>query len=380
MIVVIIFPSFKNYPERLKLYCKMSEYSYVKKMYIFTRELSNDNNYKNNNVVIKIINKKFRFYFGLKNIIKKEIKNEKNIIIVNHFINLVHFTKKFKSKVNLKVFTKFYSPNLMIFFKKNTDLKLILNQKILFIKRSFFDVYSGLCSDIIMGNTEDIKHVFDKFFNIFSVKKKLLTLSTPIDTYLFYKKDITKETKNLKLLFVGNIIERKGIMDLLELVKRLKDNRINFKLKIIGNFIYPKFKNRIFDFIRSNDIFDYIEFTGFINKDKLVNFYNSSDLFIFSSYYEGSPRVVKEAMACGLPVVSYDIEGIKLIDEGKNIIQMVKLGDIKALHNKVIELVNNKEKLKNLSKKSEEHIKENFSINVIVDKEIKLYLSLLNIK
>ncbi len=379
MRILIIFPSFKNYSERLKLYCEMSNFSEVENVIIFTRELHNDVNVKNfGNTKIFIIKDKFKFYFKIKNIIKKEINNEKDIIIINHFINLIYFGKDYKRTKNIKNITKFYFPNLIIFKRKR--IKFSLRQKILLLKRSLFDLLSILTSDVIIGNSKQIEELVNEVIKKIKIKRSIFTLPTPVDTELFHPMKIKKEENYYKLLFVGNLLERKGIFDLIEVAKLLRDANIRYVLYLVGRFNQRKVEKDVNSLISKYELINNIEFIGKLKQKELVDYYNNCDLFIFPSYYEGSPRVAKEAMACGLPVVAYDIAGIKLIDKGRNIIQVVNVGNIDGLFRKIIELISDEKKLKDLSSKSVKHIRENFSIGIIAQEEVMLYQSLLNMK
>jgi teichuronic acid biosynthesis glycosyltransferase TuaC len=58
-----------------------------------------------------------------------------------------------------------------------------------------------------------------------------------------------------------------------------------------------------------------IPLSGVPNKE-MVWYYNAADLLLMTSFWEGSPNAVKEAMACGLPLVSTNVGDVKELTEG----------------------------------------------------------------
>lgn len=99
----------------------------------------------------------------------------------------------------------------------------------------------------------------------------------------------------IKLVFVGQMIQRKGLGYLLEALKLL--NSKNIELTLIGR--------GVIDTHLINEYKKYIDITVKINlsHNELVNEFHANDLFVFPSLVEGFGHVILEAMSAGLPVL-----------------------------------------------------------------------------
>ena len=65
--------------------------------------------------------------------------------------------------------------------------------------------------------------------------------------------------------------------------------------------------------------------------DEVVKYMCAADLLLLTSVMEGSPNVIKEAMACNCPIVSTDVGDVQWITEGVDGTYVVPTGDIPAL-------------------------------------------------
>lgn len=117
------------------------------------------------------------------------------------------------------------------------------------------------------------------------------------------KIDIEREV----ILFVGNLVEIKGIDYLLEAIKILERNgRHNILLNIVGSGkLDARFREKIKE----------IEYCKVVLRGEIANkdiplWMNASDLFCLPSVSEGYPNVLMEALACGTPVVATNVGGI----------------------------------------------------------------------
>lgn len=116
-----------------------------------------------------------------------------------------------------------------------------------------------------------------------------------IDLNIFNPQEIKKE---YDLIFVGHLAENKGINLFIDTVKKL-----NVAAVIVGDGPFKKdIKLKIMNYKLNIDVRgwarDSVEVAELINKSKIL---------IMSSYNEGGPRVVIEAMACGVPVLATNV-------------------------------------------------------------------------
>lgn len=107
------------------------------------------------------------------------------------------------------------------------------------------------------------------------------------------------------LLYVGRLMEPKGIFDLLEALARLH-GRTPFHLITAGNGpSEAAFKERI----QSLQLGEHVTLAGYVTGDQLRQAYQAADVFVLPSWSEGFPTVITEAMDAGLPIVTTYIRG-----------------------------------------------------------------------
>ena len=79
--------------------------------------------------------------------------------------------------------------------------------------------------------------------------------------------------------------------------------------------------------------------TSGVPHNSMVYFMNAADVLILPSMREGSPNVVKEAMACNLPIISTDVGDVHEIIEGVELCRIVPR-DPKAFANAILDIIN----------------------------------------
>lgn len=136
--------------------------------------------------------------------------------------------------------------------------------------------------------------------------------------------------KPFQVLFLGVLIARKGVGDLLDAVALLK--RENILENVIFNIAGSGEEEAALKAKCSDlNIDDYVKFAGWTDGDKKRRLLLTNQLMVLPSYNEGLPMAVLEAMSYGLPVVSTNVGDIPTaVKDGVNGF-IVEPGDINAL-------------------------------------------------
>lgn len=113
------------------------------------------------------------------------------------------------------------------------------------------------------------------------------------------------------LLFVGRLSEEKCVDTIIESIAKTKDN---WKLIIIGD---GEEKDRLMGITAGLGVLQRVVFKGWLDNPWTLE--ENITATVLSSSYEGFPLVAIESMACGIPVISTPVDGIReLINPGEN--------------------------------------------------------------
>ncbi|MDC0623321.1 glycosyltransferase family 4 protein [Flavobacteriaceae bacterium] len=173
----------------------------------------------------------------------------------------------------------------------------------------YFDVFAGNSTKItrelqnrLPNNNKSRIELLPNGINIGSIKKKYDRL----------------DQSSLKLIFVGRIInEAKNVFSLPEISKGLSDQNIDHQITVLGDGTDLLRLKRLTTDLRVEQNF---MFLGNCSNEDVKLKMLEADVLLFTSFYEGLPNVILEAMSLGLIVVSSKLDGITtdFISHGEN--------------------------------------------------------------
>lgn len=158
--------------------------------------------------------------------------------------------------------------------------------------------------------------------------------------------------ENPFILFAGGIDFKKNIEGLIEAYAATNKNVIkNYQLVIAGK-ADQQLLNKFLSIAEQNGVGGRVICTGFVPKEDLIELYNTTEVLVFPSLYEGFGLPVLEAMACGANVVTANSSSLKEIAEGHAV--LVNPKSIKSITKGIEKVFEEPAKFKNYA---EENIK-----------------------
>ncbi|MBT5406559.1 MAG: glycosyltransferase family 4 protein [Gammaproteobacteria bacterium] len=216
-------------------------------------------------------------------------------------------------------------------------------------------------ADKIIVTTKSIKSKVEK-----RIKKrlnKIVIVPNYVDTNLF--KPQNNPVKKYDILFVGRIVQQKNLISLLKAL-----DTINLNALIIGNgYIRDELISQF------SHLKERITWKKNIPNNELPALMNQSKLFILPSHYEGHPKILLEAMSCGMTVIGANSPGIvELIKHDIN--GYLSTTDFESIRLAINKLLSKSDLQQSLGDCAREYVLNNFSLEKVVKLEYDLYSSI----
>lgn len=181
------------------------------------------------------------------------------------------------------------------------------------------------------------------------------------------------------ILFIGRLAEKKGVKYLIKAMELVTRKFPGSKLIIVGDG--PQ-KSKLELLTKRLELSNNILFAGKIPNKDLPKIYASSDLFVLPSIVtksgdtEGLGVVLLEAIASNVTCIASDVGGIPDIIKHEKTGLLVEQKNPEELAKAMIRLLKNKGLRNKLVKNAQQHVKKNYSWNVVANKFEKVYRSI----
>ena len=336
-----------------------------------------------------VIYRHYQFFWNIKlaygiGIFEKLKNNPLNYLYLPiYFLFQFLAIKKICNKEKIQIIhSHWLIPNALI----SVLYKKALNPKIQLLNTIHGSDYWGggfiheILRKFVLKNSNIVTVVSDAIKNDIIAKyevKEVYVRSMGIDTELFNPNKYSQKLKEIYningpfLLYVGILVEAKGILELIKSLPIVLNKYPECKLVIVGE---GELKKDIIQITKELCIDHAVILVGKIKHQTLCTYYASANVFILPSKSEGFGLVYAEALSSGLLTISSDLSSVHDIIKDYETGFFLNDTNAESIANKLIEVINNQEKYENVKLAGRRHIINNFDWS-LVSKQFKSFFN-----
>ena len=314
-------------------------------------------------------------------------KSEVSIILRDNTPNLVHL---FDTKPGVLVPKVAKQSGVKLVVRTVTGMGFIFSSNSIFVKilrpfYRFMQKRSIKYTDALIFQNPDDKKYFEEH-DLVPAAKSYLVAGSGLDVDDFTARVSSQKTLNeLKINFgfketdivvtlIARLVQDKGIEEFLQAAKIISD-KLGVRFLLVG----PRSGEgkQAVSAALVNSYSEYINYIGPV--DNACDVLSISDVFVLPTYYrEGLPRILLEAGALGLPLITTDMPGCRdVVRHGWNGL-LVPVRDSAALALAIEKLIKNPDLRRTMGSRNPKFIKENFDLAIVTNAYDAIYKKLLS--
>jgi len=205
-----------------------------------------------------------------------------------------------------------------------------------------------------------VKNIGDHYHSI-SISKYLIRNVPPLSKFKF---PLQKAKKNW-ILFLGHLIDDRGILEIIEAFSQISKKFPQYQLIFVGEFQSEPFKTKIFNFIDDLGLKRKIVFRGRIPYDEVPQVLAASQIGLLNylpnlNNMMGLPNKLFEYMAAGIPVIASDFENYREVIETANCGLLVDPTKPEQIAKALFQLIENPQLRQELGKNGQNAFRNHF--------------------
>jgi len=178
---------------------------------------------------------------------------------------------------------------------------------------------------------------------------------------------------SIVLVIIARLFMLKGHDYIIESAKRLAKQFKNVVWLFVGDGnLSDDYKQQV----RQLGLSDRIKFTGLLSPSRIPLAIQSSDILVHCSLREGLARTLPQAMLCGKPAISFDVDGAREV-VNENTGRLIEPKSVEQLTKACAELIKDKDLRERLGRTGREFVKEKFAPETMVDTIEAVYRKLI---
>lgn len=236
-----------------------------------------------------------------------------HFLIKGRKTDVVHAHYVFPSGLIGKWYKKFFGAKLVV-TAHGGDIDKMAKKNV-----RIFNMTKAILEDAdkVIAVGQDLYSTLKNDYKVSENKLSLINMGVNLEVFKKMDKIEARNACGIKpettpILFVGNLIEQKGLLELVTALESI-NRKMNFDLYVIGSNKDSGFFDKLISEIKIKGLKDRIHFVGTKTQQEVAKWMAAAEIFVLPSHIEGFGLVALEAMACGTPVVGTSVGGLKYL-------------------------------------------------------------------
>ncbi len=215
----------------------------------------------------------------------------------------------------------------------------------------------------------------EQFTRVFSglETKNYLTQPSPAETAAL-RRQLNIPPEAIVIATVARLTDLKGHEYIIESAPKITQNHKNVIWLFIGD---GRLRRRIEEQIVQNHLQNHFRLTGLVPPEQVGPLLHASDILAHCSLREGLARALPQALLCGKPVISFDVDGAREVVINDQTGYLIPPKDVQALITAQVKLITDKDLRTRLGSKGREFCRKEFDHETMVDRIENVYQTLL---
>lgn len=199
-------------------------------------------------------------------------------------------------------------------------------------------LFKRILTHVVVNSEEIGRSLREKNEAWFPQEKLKLIYNGVTSTEHHHEKLYHKVNNEFVIGNAGRLTDQKGQVYLIELAEKFKQDKISFRLLIAGE---GELRTYLTNLIAQKNLQDEVKLLGHV--EDMTSFFNSLDIFVFTSKYEGSANTLIETIQHNIPCVAFDISSNPEIIQHSVNGYLAKPFEVSDLHKYTLEIFNHPE-------------------------------------
>jgi glycosyltransferase involved in cell wall biosynthesis len=164
-------------------------------------------------------------------------------------------------------------------------------------------------------------------------------------------REVAAAKERVDVFFFSRLAPEKGIYDLPPMAAEMAKVKPDLKFLVGGRFGAALFRNNFESLVAKYQLGERLVYKGFLGQEELYGFVKAAKVLVYPSRHDAFPLVVLETLACGTPVVAYNIAAVKS-NFPDDVVKPVPVGNFREMAAEALRIINNQELRQTLSRKA----------------------------